>query len=312
MNERIVSTAVLATALALGGALTTACGPRDPGEVAGADGDYEDRVAAEHEGDSPIPAAAGEAIEEVEVTARPVAYATVAGREVTGYLAQPAGAETRRDDELPGLIVIHEWWGLNENIETTARMLAQNGYKVLAVDLYGGAVAEDLENARRLVQEVDEAEAEDNLRQAHAYLAGDLRSPRVGVIGWCFGGGWSLRSALLLGEAVDAAVVFYGQPITDPQRLAALEAPLLGIFGGQDSSIPVADVRRLESTLRELGKTAEVHVYEEAGHAFANPSGERYVPEAARQAWEETLAFLGEHLEGGAAGTPATEGAGTG
>jgi carboxymethylenebutenolidase len=134
----------------------------------------------------------------------------------------------------------------------------------------------------------------------------------VGVIGWCFGGGWSLRSALLLGEAVDAAVVFYGQPITDPQRLAALEAPLLGIFGGQDSSIPVADVRRLESTLRELGKTAEVHVYEEAGHAFANPSGERYVPEAARQAWEETLAFLGEHLEGGAAGTPATEGAGTG
>jgi carboxymethylenebutenolidase len=195
------------------------------------------------------------------------------------------------------VILIHEWWGLNDNIETMARRFAEQGYVALAVDLYGGEVADDPERARELTQSVEEGPALDNLRQARRYLAEEQRSPRVGVVGWCFGGAWSLQTALAEPDQLDAAVVYYGRLVTERDRLSELDTPLLGIFGGEDSSIPVDDVRRFESTLEELGKDAEIHLYEGAGHAFANPSGERYVPEAAEDAWEKTLVFLAEHLK---------------
>lgn len=277
--------------------LGTACSP-------GAEEDtYDERVAAEHEGDRPVAGAAGEAADDVEVNTREVVYGTVDGIELRGYLAQPAGAELRPDDGLPGLIVIHEWWGLNDNVETMARMFAQQGYETLAVDLYGGEVAEDPDRARQLTQAVDEEQARANLAQAARYVSDELGAPRLGVVGWCFGGGWSLQAALAMPQQVDAAVVYYGRPVTERDRLAQLDAPLLGIFGAEDSSIPVDRVRQLESTLEDLGKDAEIHVYEGAGHAFANPSGDRYEPEAARDAWEKTTAFLAEHLKSSGAGT---------
>lgn len=282
--------AVLAAALVLASAAACARGGDD----------YDDRVAEEHATDSPVPAAAeavGAAGDDVEVAAEEVVYGSAGGRELRGFLAQPAGAELRPDDGLPGLILIHEWWGLNENVETMARRFAEQGYVALAVDLYGGEVAEDPERARQLTQSVEEEPALDNLRQAAQYLAREQRTPRLGVVGWCFGGAWSLQAALALPDEVDAAVVYYGRLVDDRDRLAALDAPLLGIFGAEDSSIPVADVRAFESTLEGLGKDAEVHVYEGAGHAFANPSGERYEPEAAADAWEKTLVFLAEHLK---------------
>lgn len=288
--------AVLAAALLI--VLAAACA-REGGE-AGAGDDYDTRVAAEHEGDRPAAAAAeaiGAAGDDVEVIAEEVVYGSADGRELRGFLAQPAGAEQRPDDGLPGLILIHEWWGLNDNMETMARRFAEQGYVALAVDLYGGEVAEDPERARRLTQTVEEGPALDNLRQARRYLAEEQRSPRVGVVGWCFGGAWSLQSALAMPDQLDAAVVYYGRLVTERDRLARLDTPLLGIFGAEDSSIPVEDVRRFESTLQELGKDAEIHVYDGAGHAFANPSGERYEPEAAQDAWEKTLVFLAEHLK---------------
>lgn len=287
-----------AAAAALLLVLAAACSPGAP-EVAeeGEDTAYDERVAAEHAGDRPVPGAAGEATADVEVSTREVAYGTQDGRELRGYLAQPAGAELRRDDGLPGLIVVHEWWGLNENVETMARMFAQQGYVTLAVDLYGGEVADSPEGARQLTGAVDETQARDNLRQAARFVGEELQAPRLGVVGWCFGGRWSLDAALETPGEVDAAVVYYGQPVTERDRLARLEAPFLGIYGAEDSSIPVEQVRRLESTLEELGKDVEVHVYEGAGHAFANPSGDRYAPEPARDAWEKTLAFLAEHLK---------------
>lgn len=275
--------------------LAAACSPGAPGE--GEDTGYDERVAAEHAGDRPVPGAAGEAADDVEVTTREVVYGTQDGRELRGYLAHPAGAELRADDGLPGLIVIHEWWGLNENVETMARMFAQQGYETLAVDLFGGEVADSPDRARQLTGAVDETQARDNLRQAARFVAEELQAPRLGVVGWCFGGRWSLDAALETPGDVHAAVVYYGQPVTERERLARLDAPFLGIYGAEDSSIPVEQVRRLESTLEELGKDAEVHVYEGAGHAFANPSGNRYAPEAARDAWEKTLAFLAEHLK---------------
>jgi carboxymethylenebutenolidase len=181
-----------------------------------------------------------------------------------------------------------------------ARRLASEGYVTLAVDLYGGRSAATPDEARALMQEsLTQGEAlMSSMDQALTHLRVVQGAPRVGVVGWCFGGGWSLETALAHPRAVDAAVMYYGRVITDEGRLAALEAPLLGHFGATDSSIPVADVRTMESALDRLGKDVEVNIYEGAGHAFANPSGQAYVEMAAEMAWGRTLAFFERHLRG--------------
>jgi carboxymethylenebutenolidase len=279
------------TAMAAAMPLAAACGGGSS---------YGDRMSQEHQGDKPVPAAATMAPQEpagkppAEIVVQRVDYATVDGRKVSGYLAYPADHPTG----LPGLIVIHEWWGLNDNVETMARMLARSGYSALAVDLYGGKVAEAPDAARALMEGVKQAGADSNLEQAYAYLESERKAPRIGVIGWCFGGGWSLQTALLLPDKIDATVIYYGRLVSDRDRLAALKMPILAFFGAEDQSIPVADVHAFESTLKDLGKDVEVHVYDGAGHAFANPSGTRYQPEAAKDAWERTQAFFAKHLQG--------------
>jgi len=259
------------------------------------DDDYADRMAAEHADDSPSPgfAAEGEG-ETADVESERVAYAEIGGKAVEGYLARPAGGA----EGAPGVIVIHEWWGLNDNVETMARMLAQQGYQALAVDLYDGESADSAQGARALMSAVDAEAAKENLRQAHAYLRQKRGAGRIGVIGWCFGGGWSLQTALLLGDDLDAAVIYYGRLVTDEAELVKIQAPILGLFGSEDGGIPVSSVHTFRAVLDELGKPAEIHVYEGANHAFANPSGERYEPEAAKDAWEKTTAFFAAHLKG--------------
>jgi carboxymethylenebutenolidase len=268
-----------------------------------------DRVAAEHEGDrGDVPGAAAPAAtatpsagaapaeaEPVAVATESVEYAQVEGRPVRGFFARPA----RDAGGLPAVIVIHEWWGLNDNIREMTRRLAAEGYAALAVDLYEGVTAAVAPEARSLASAAMSRgpALEANLLQAHAWLAA-RGAPRVGVLGWCFGGGWSLRTALLLPDAIGATVVYYGQVETDPERLAPLRGPVLGIFGELDGSIPVASVRAFESALERAGVPHEVHVYEGVGHAFANPSGLSYAPEAAQGAWQRTLAFLSAHLRG--------------
>jgi carboxymethylenebutenolidase len=123
----------------------------------------------------------------------------------------------------------------------------------------------------------------------------------VASIGWCLGGGWSLQTALLYPDALDAMVMYYGQVVTDPDRLAPLNVPVLGFFGSRDESIPVREVQEFRSTLTDLGKTAEVLIVVGADHAFANPSGTSYDEKAAEEAWGKTLAFLERHLK---LGTP--------
>ena len=260
---------------------------------------YGEKMSQAHQGDRPVPAAATMAAQEpppkpgAEIVGQRVVYATVGGHEVTGYLAYPAD----HPYGLPGLIVIHEWWGLNDNVETMARMLARPGYTALAVDLYGGKAADNPDQARRLMDTVDEAAANDNLRQAYGFLETARKAPKIGVIGWCFGGGWSLRAALLLPDQLDATVIYYGQPVTDRDRLATLKMPILGLYGAKDQGIPPAAARQLEATLKSLGKDIEIHIYDGAGHGFANPSGTRYQPEAAKDAWERTLAFFAKSLK---------------
>jgi carboxymethylenebutenolidase len=272
-------------------AFATACDDAGAPQALG-DEEYVDRMAREHAGDTPTPnvAAGDDAVEASEIV-----YATLDGTEVRGYLARPAGS----DAPAPGVIVIHEWWGLNDNIKTMARKLASGGYAALAVDLYEGGVAEDPAAARELVTAAmaRPARVQDNLRQAYAYLETQQGAPRVGTIGWCFGGGWSLGTALLLPDQIDATVIYYGRVITDPAQLEPLKAPILGLFGADDSGIPVASVREFEAALAALGKPAEIVVYDGADHAFANPSGTRYQAEAAADAWRRTEAFFAQHLQ---------------
>jgi carboxymethylenebutenolidase len=256
--------------------------------------EHADRMAVEHAHDAPIANPASQTAPAVDVEADEVQYATVDGRAVIGYLARPAGVE----GALPALIVIHEWWGLNDNIRAMTRRLAGEGFAALAVDLYSGQVADERDGAYALMTSANAnpAAAEANLGQAYAYLTEELDAPNVASIGWCFGGGWSLNTALLLPDRLDAAVIYYGHLVTDPERLAALQMPILGLFGELDQGIPLEDVRAFERALADLGKDAKIIVYPGADHAFANPSGRNYQPETAAQAWRETVAFLDAEL----------------
>lgn len=250
------------------------------------DEDYAEAMAREHAGDTPVPAAAGGA------PAREVSGAWIEQDGLRAYLARPADAPRA------GLIVIHEWWGLNENIREMSNRLAAAGYLALAVDLYDGEAAADPARARELMSAaMDDPERIDaQLEAAFHWLHDEGGVARVGTIGWCFGGALSLRTAMMLPEELDAAVIYYGRVVTEPARLAPLMMPILGIFGGQDRGIPVESVLEFEAILQTLGKTADIVIYDDADHAFANPSGTRYEPEAAEDAWRRTLEFLAEHL----------------
>jgi carboxymethylenebutenolidase len=229
------------------------------------------------------------------VSGAEVTYGEVAGKPAHGYLAAPKDAK----GNLPGLSVIHEWWGLNDNIRSMTRRLAGEGYQALAVDLYGGATADNPAAATKLMNGVlaDMAPAAANLKQAVAYLK-SKGVKKIGVIGWCFGGGWSLQTALLAPGDILATVIYYGHLETDPAKLATLKSPVIGFFGAADNSIPPASVQAFEEALKKQGKPVEVHIYDGAGHAFANSSGGNYRPEAAKDAWQRTTEFLAKYLQG--------------
>lgn len=286
MRTRLIAALVAAGVL-------QACGPAEEPTSAPA-ADPVAATATEPVPDSPAPPPAI-AEPAVPVIEQQLAYGEGSRSNLVGYLAMPADAA----EPLPGIIVIHEWWGLNDNIKAMTRGLAGEGYVVLAVDLYGGQTATTPEAAQALMAAwLAEPEAvTNNLNQAYNYLDKYAFAPRIASVGWSLGGGWALQTALFLPGALDATVLYYGQVITDRNRLAAIDAPLLGFFGGLDSSIPVRDVQNFRSTLQELGKNAEVLIYPRAGHAFANPSDGNYDEEAASDSWDKTLAFLTRHLK---------------
>ena len=255
--------------------------------------DYIARMEREHATDSPVASPAAQVQPGGEVISEEVTYAGIEGTDVRGYLARPASG-----DPQAGIIVIHEWWGLNDNIRSMARQLAGEGYMALAVDLYEGEAAETREDAGRLARgsRDNPGRGQQNLHQAWEFLKEEQGVSKVGVIGWCFGGGWSLQTALMLGDGIDAAVIYYGRVVTDRDTLEPLNSPILGIFGALDDGIPVATVREFQAALDLLDKNASIHIYEGADHAFANPSGTRYSKEAAEDAWSKTLTFLGQYL----------------
>ncbi|GAB5517840.1 MAG: dienelactone hydrolase family protein [Rhodothermales bacterium] len=254
---------------------------------------YTDDMAEQHADDT-AEASGMTHVEGTEVDTEAVVYGTVDGEEVTGFLATPLGDAT----DLPGVIVIHEWWGLNANIEAMARAFAARGYRALAVDLYGGEMADDPAGARSLMQAAmgDIPVARQNLTAAHTYLT-NAGSSKVGSVGWCFGGHMSLQTGLALPNDLDAMVIYYGNVPNDEALLAPLQMPILGLFGEADGGIPVSSARAFETALVNLDKEAEIVIYEGAGHAFANPSGQNYQEAAATDSWDRTLAFFEQHLD---------------
>jgi carboxymethylenebutenolidase len=276
--------------LGLSLSLLLGCGPAEPPPL-----DPVAATAAEHEHDAPTATPAAEAAPAVPVLEQDLAYGEGSKSNLVGYLAMPQDAA----EPLPGIIVIHEWWGLNDNIKAMTRRLAGEGYVALAVDLYGGATAATPDAAQALMTAMiaDPEAAQRNLTQAYEYLERYAFAPRIASIGWCLGGGWSLQTALLYPDTLDAMVMYYGQVLTDRNRLAALDMPILGFFGAEDESIPVRDVQTFRATLQDLRKNAEVLIVPRVGHAFANPSGGNYNEQAASESWETTLAFLARHLK---------------
>jgi carboxymethylenebutenolidase len=270
------------------------CSAQPQASLSASDREMLDRTAEAHAHDVPVATPAATTPPAVEVMGKTISYGKVGGVPVAGYLVRPKKAQGR----LPGLIVIHEWWGLNDNVRDEAARLAAEGYVVLAVDLYAGKLATQPPEAMKLSQQLtaNPGPAEETLRAAYAWLDSVEKAPRIGTIGWCLGGRWSLRTALLLPDQVDATVIYYGTVKADEAELARLQMPILGLFASKDRIVPVPTVMAFEATMKRLGKDVDIHMYEGADHAFANPSGTAYEPRAAEDAWRRTTTFLGEHL----------------
>ena len=197
------------------------------------------------------------------------------------------------------IVVIHEWWGLNDWVKEQATKLSDQGYVTLAIDLYRGKVAANPEEAHELMRGVPEDRAKRDLHAAVEFLKSqaNVKKDRIGSIGWCMGGGYSLDVALQE-PTVRATVINYGRLATDPDSLKGIRASILGIFGGQDHGIPVEDVQKFAKTLKELGKQVDVTVYPDAGHGFENPNNkDGYRAEDTADAWKRTVKFFAATLK---------------
>ena len=253
-----------------------------------------DAMSQEHANDTAEPSPATEIAPKRPVISERLPYAEVDDELVYGHFVFPADMV----DPLPAIIVIHEWWGLNDNVRAMANRLAGEGYIVLAVDLFGGASATTPEQARHQMLRVVEnpRAANENIRQAYEFVDATAGAPRIGSLGWCFGGGWSLNTAMLLPDEIDATVIYYGQVTDDEERLRPISSPILGLFGAQDQGITVESVQNFEAALERLRKNYDIHIYPGADHAFANPTGTAYNAAAAEDAWQKTVEFLNLHL----------------
>lgn len=229
------------------------------------------------------------------VEGREVEY-QVDGKTARGYLAADSGAGSQ-----PGLILVHEWWGLNEHVKDLTRRFGEEGYVVLAPDLYDGASTKDPEEAGKLMQGLEKKKALEKLDGAVAYLQGlpAVEGDKIGVTGFCMGGTFALLLAAH-NKSVKASAPFYGDIPTDDE-LKNLSAPVLFIGAENDFWITKEKMERLDQGLKKYGKEGEVKVYEGVGHAFFNDTRpEAYDKEAAADAWRRVTDFFAEKLKSAA------------
>jgi carboxymethylenebutenolidase len=211
---------------------------------------------------------------------------------VDGFLAVP-----EKPGRYPGVIVIHEWWGLNDWVKEQTQKIAEQGYVALAVDLYRGKTATDPNEAHELMRGLPQDRAVRDMQAAYDYLTArkDVTG-RIASVGWCMGGGYSLQLAIHQPHLA-ACVVNYGALPTDPNDLQQIAAPILGNFGAQDHGITPADVKAFQKSMTSIGRYVDIKIYDDAGHAFENPNNQTgYRPEDAADAWARTVTFLKKAL----------------
>ncbi len=215
------------------------------------------------------------------------------GGTTSGYLATPA------EGRGPGVVVIQEWWGLVGHIKDVCDRFADRGYVALAPDLYHGETTKSPDEAGKLMMALRIDEAEKDLRGAIQYLLGHdaTEGDKVGTIGFCMGGALSLYAASK-NPQVGACVVFYGiHPNVKPD-LPNLQAPVLGVYAEKDQFVPPEAVRELEGKLKDLGKSADIHIYPGTDHGFFNDQRpDVYDEAAANDAWSRVLNFFAAHLK---------------
>lgn len=201
---------------------------------------------------------------------------------VSGYMARPMDSARH-----PSIIVIQEWWGLDEHIKDVARRFAREGYVALAPDLYHGRVTDQQSEAQKMSASLDRTRAVRDIQSCVSYLKEQAFSNgNVATIGYCMGGGVSLLTACR--DSLSAAVVYYGGLPNPPDLLEGVRCPVLGIFGSDETE----RAQTLERELKQRGKQVQVQVYEGARHAFFNDTWDRYHEGASRDAWQKTLVFL--------------------
>ena len=246
----------------------------------------------DHSNDTPLTSEGALRDPESTTSSEFVIYGETGDQIHRGYLSQ-----SNTVDKKSGLIVIHEWWGLNEDIHLMTDQLAGLGYTSLAVDLYDGQSATEVREAFQLSTNLsdNEASALANLKAAYDYLTKEKGVEKVGIIGWCLGGKWSLRGSLMLPDQIDATVIYYGSLVNDKEQLATLEMPIIGFVGTKDRLHK--QFIEFDQHLKDLNKDASVHIYEGAKHAFANASGIAYEQTAAEDSWKKTVDFLTKHLD---------------
>lgn len=237
-------------------------------------------------------AAAGASTVPANLAEGTATYTGPDGEALSGYLARPQGGGA-----YPAVVVIQEWWGLNDHIRDVADRFAEAGYVALAPDLYHGVSTSEPNEARKLVMELDMAAAVEEIGSAVDFLLAqdDVTGDAVGVVGFCMGGRLALMAAQSLPN-IATAIPFYGSPLT-PGEAAAVTVPILGLYGGADAGIAENDVRAMESALQDAGTPVEIRVYAGAQHAFFNDTrAESYNAEAAADAWQRTLEWLAQYL----------------
>lgn len=218
-----------------------------------------------------------------------------AGKEtIKGYVAAP-----EKPGRYPAVVVVSEWWGLNDWTKQQTDKIAEQGFVVLAVDFYGGKVTTDPAEANDLARGLGQNHAVGDLIAGVIYLSArkDVDRDRIGSVGWGLGGGYSIQLAMH-DPRLRACVVNYGALPTDPNDIGLITAPVLGNFGADDRGITPADVRAFEKSMKAASKFTDVKIYDGAGHAFANPGNtQTYRPEAAADAWTRTINFLNKALK---------------
>ena len=229
------------------------------------------------------------------ITAQLVTYHDQEGIQANGYLSIPKNSK-----QSPALILIHEWWGLNEDIIAKTKKYSELGYVALAVDLYGGKNTDKPQEAMILARGVrsNMSNAFDNLSSAISFLKNhqNVDSTKIASVGWCFGGGWSYQIAKNdLG--IKASVIYYGQ-FNPKDDLAKMRASILGHFAEEDRSISIDNVKEFKIKLESLSNSHEIYIYPNTTHGFASREGNnpRYKKEAASLAWDRTNNFLTQAL----------------